>query len=460
MADTDRLGPHSIEAEEAVLGGILIDPASYEMVASYLQPADFYELKNAWIYETIGMMKKRGMAVDNITLAETIRNRKTSDGSNMLEAIGGHAYITYLVNSCATALYAETYARIIEAAGVRRRILKSAGAIAQVARDGESLVEDIIAESNKLLTRACARIQDKPVMTLANAASAYWDKLEMLAQGDTALGLPSGYPELDNLIMCLERGNLYLIAARPRVGKTMFMLNIARLIAQRQERPRVLFVSIEMTLDQLTNRLMAAESGIPSERLRSGQLAPQDWDKSLDAIAHFNSWQFYIEDAGNLTATKLRNLCLQHQREHGLDVVFVDYLQLMRGETRHKGDDGNRVQEVSEISRSLKLLARELNVPMVAASQLSRAIENRADKRPQLSDLRESGSLEQDADVVIFLYREELYDKHSAHKNQIDLIVDKNRHGQQGTVTMYWRGNTQTVIPKQNTTVSYVKDGR
>ncbi len=426
----EKIAPASPEAEEAVLGSILINPQAILEVAAFLQTSDFFIVRNGWVWDAICAVHERGEAIDNLTVIEELKHR------NQLDAIGGSAYITYLINNTPTHIHAETYGHIVERAAMRRRLLAAAGDIAQIALEENAEINDVIDQSESTLFQVTERRLRRELVPIQQAASDYFDRIEYLYNHqDEPLGLPTGFTDLDRLLGGLQRSDLIIVAARPGVGKTSFMLSIA-LNAAKLHGGRVAIFSMEMATEQLVQRLIAAETGINSQRLRLGNLDEREWGLFAEATGKLVNLHIYMDDTPAISIPQMRTKSRRLYREHGLDLIVVDYLQLMSGGTS-KND--NRVQEISYISRGLKELAREINVPVLAAAQLSRAVEQRTDKRPQLSDLRESGSIEQDADVVMFIYRDDLYDENSERQNQADILVSKHRNGPTGVITLYFR---------------------
>ncbi|HLY25859.1 MAG TPA: replicative DNA helicase [Aggregatilineales bacterium] len=388
----DKIAPNSPEAEEAILGSILINPDAILEVSSFLQGSDFFILKNQWVYEAICAVHERGEAIDNLTVIQELRNRER------LDHIGGSGYITYLINSTPTHLHAETYGRMVEIAAIRRRLLAAAGDIAQVALEKNAEVGEVIDQAESVLFAATERRLRRDLVPIQLAASEYYDRIEFLYNHqDEPLGLPTGFVDLDHLTGGLQRSDLCIVAARPGVGKTSFMLSVA-LNAARQGNGRVAIFSMEMSTEQLVQRLISAETTINSQKLRLGNLDEHEWGKFAEATARVAGLSVFMDDTPAMSIPQMRTKSRRLYREHGLDLIVVDYLQLMSGGV---GRNDNRVQEISAISRGLKELAREINVPVLAAAQLSRAVEQRSDKRPQLSDLRESGCLAGDSLVYL-----------------------------------------------------------
>lgn len=390
----DRLGPHSIEAEEAVLGSVLINPDVMTEISDVLKPDDFYELKHSWLWESMQALYDRGDEIDNLTVVEELRRRKH------LQDSGGPAYVAYLINNTPTYLYAETYARIVQRAAIRRGLIRAAGQIAQLAMEDDADVLDVISRAESTLFGVTEEKLRKDVIPMSQAVREYFDRVEQLYNNpNEAHGVPTYFTDLDQLLGGLQKSDLIIVAARPGVGKTSFLLSIA-LNAARKASARVAIFSLEMGREQLVQRFFASETQISSHRLRTGRLEEGEWDRFIEAADKLDPLRIYIDDTPGLSVQQMRARCRRLYREHGIDLILLDYLQLMNAGVS-TGRDSNRVQEVSAISRGLKELARELNVPVIAAAQLSRAVEQRSDKRPQLSDLRESGCLAGDTLVTL-----------------------------------------------------------
>ncbi|MDD2694482.1 MAG: replicative DNA helicase [Anaerolineales bacterium] len=423
--------PHSREAEEAVLGAVLINPDAYFDVASFLKSDDFYIHRNQWIWECFERLHERRMPIDFVTVSEDLEQM------GQLAEVGGVAYLTALVNNVPTSLHAEAYGKIVEADAIRRKMLSAANQIAKLAYQEEASVEMVMDEAEKAVFGVSERRLTRDLQLIKQVLSEYYDRIDQLAgRGDEIFGVPTGFIDLDRLLMGLQPSDFILVAGRPGTGKTALLLTAAKNAAQIHKKHVAIF-SLEMSNEQLVQRLIAQETGIDSQRLRTGKLEEQEWAVVTHAIEVLSDTRIFLDDTPALTPLQLRTKCRRLHLEHRLDLILVDYLQLMSSGTRSE----NRVQEVSYISRNLKVLARELNVPVVAAAQLSRAVEHRTDKEPQLSDLRESGSLEQDADIVMFIHRPEMYDKDTLRKNIAEIKVAKHRNGPTGTVEVIFRSN-------------------
>ncbi len=423
--------PHNREAEEALLGAILINPEAYYAVAPFLKPDDFYLQRNRWIWEAFTALHERRAPLDFITLSEEL------DQKGQLEEIGGPAFLSNLVSNVPTSLHAEAYGRIIEANAIRRRMLNAANQIAKLAYQEEKSVESVLDESEKAVFGVSERRMTRDLQSIKQALSDYYDRMDQLASQDEEYqGVPTGFIDLDRLLMGLQASDFILIAGRPGTGKTAFILSAAKNAAQIHKKHVAIF-SMEMSNEQVVQRLLAQETGIDSLRLRTGKLSEDEWSLLTHSIETLSDSIIFLDDTPALTPIQLRTKCRRLHLEYHLDLILVDYLQLMSSGMRNE----NRVQEVSYISRNMKILARELNVPVLAAAQLSRAIEQRTDKEPQLSDLRESGSLEQDADVVMFIHRPELYEKDTIKQNIAQIKVAKHRNGPVGTIELVFRNN-------------------
>ena len=425
----ERLPPQNVDAEEAVLGAILIDPDAIVRVATILNPEDFYREKHGWIYDTALTLHDRREPIDLLTVCDELDRR------DRLDEVGGPAFITALVNAVPTSIHAEHYARIVERTGTRRRLIEAAGQIAALAYQEADDVDEVVDRAEQVLFGVSERRISRELVPIKQVLSDYYDRIEYLTRHRGELiGIPTGFDRIDKLLGGLQRSDMVILAARPSVGKTSLALAFAHNAAKKHGQ-RVAFFSLEMSSEQVVQRIISAETGIDAQRLRRGEIAQDEWGRFMKATSDLAETYFYIDDTPGASALELRTKSRRLHAEVGVDLVVVDYLQLMRGDFRSE----NRVQEISSISRSLKALARELNVPVLALSQLSRSVESRTDKRPILSDLRESGALEQDADVVMFIYRDEMYNENTEWPNIADVIISKHRNGPTGTVQLYFR---------------------
>ncbi len=424
--------PANIEAERAVLGALLIDPDAILKVATFLRPQDFYREPHRWIYEALLALHERREPPDILTVQDELERQ------GHLEEVGGPAYLTELMNSTPTSLYVDHYARIVERTAVLRRLIHAAGQIAELAYEEANDVDDVVDRAEQIIFQISEHRSQRDLRPISTVMRDVVDRIDFLAthQG-TIMGVPTGFTLLDRMLGGLQKSDLIILAGRPGMGKTSLALSIAQNAAKRHG-ARVAIFSLEMSAEQLVQRLLSVESAIDSYRLRLGQIHEEEWPILLEAANTLANTRIFIDDTPGATVTEIRTKARRLYAEHGLDLILIDYMQLMSG-GRAVGRGENRQQEISYISRSLKELARELNVPVVAISQLSRAVESRSDKRPMLSDLRESGSIEQDADVVLFVYREDYYDEETDRQNIADIIVAKHRHGSTGTVSLYFR---------------------
>ena len=425
----ERLPPQNVEAEEAVLGALLIDPDAIIRLATILNPGDFYREKHGWIYDAMLNLHDRREPIDFLTVCDELERRE------QLNEVGGPAFITSQINAVPTSIHAEHYARIVERTATRRRLIDAAGQIAALAYQEADDVEEVVDRAEQILFGVSERRISRELVPIREVLSDYYDRIEYLTrhQGEM-IGIPTGFSDIDKLLGGLQRSDMVILAARPSVGKTSLALSFA-LNAAKKHKQRIAFFSLEMSDEQVVQRLISSETGIDSQRLRRGEIVEGEWGRFMKATSDLADTHFYIDDTPSISALELRTKARRLHAEVGLDLIIVDYLQLMRGDYRSE----NRVQEISTISRALKALARELNVPVLALSQLSRGVESRTDKKPILSDLRESGALEQDADVVIFIYRDELYNENTERKSIADIIVAKHRNGPTGSVALYFK---------------------
>jgi replicative DNA helicase len=422
---TDQLAPHSVEAEEAVLGSILINPDTLFEVMSFLQAEDFFIVRHAWIWEAMRNLHERRDPIDYLTVVSELEQM------GRLAEVGGAAYILSLINKTPAALNVEGYGRIVERMALRRRLIDAAGQIARVAHSEESDIDEVVSRAEQAIFEVTERRLTRELVPVKDAVSDYFDHVSFLARHqDEVMGVPTGFIDLDRMLGGLQKSDLVIIAARPGMGKSSMLSSII-LNAARQHQ-RVALFSLEMSNEQLVQRFVSAETNIPSHKLREGRLDEKDWAQFVAATQRVGNLLIHLDDTPALSTHELRTKARRLHLEYGLNLIMVDYLQLMTTPYRSE----NRVQEISFISRSLKQLARELNVPVVAASQLSRAVEQRTDKRPMLSDLRESGSIEQDSDVVVFIYRDVYYDPDSPEGNRAEIHIAKHRNGPTGAIDL------------------------
>ena len=423
--------PHSREAEEAVVGAVLINPEVYYDVAQFLQADDFYIHRLRWVWDAFTRLHETRTPVDLLTVSEELARM------DQLAEIGGPAYLTSLVNQVPTSLHADAYGHVVEAHSLRRKLLNAANSVATMAYDEETGIDDVMDDAEKAIFNVSERRMTHDVQPIKQVMSSVYDTIDELSKRDEEFfGVPTGFIDLDRLLSGLQPSDLLIIAGRPGQGKSGFLLSVARNAAVTHKKHVAVF-SLEMSNEQVAQRMISQETGIDSQRLRTGKLNDDEWPKFTHSIEMFSDTKIFLDDTPAVTPLQLRTKCRRLHMEYGLDLVIIDYLQLMGSEAH----SNNRVQEVSYISRSLKVLARELNVPVLTAAQLSRAIEQRSDKRPVLSDLRESGSLEQDADIVMFIYRPDQYEKETTKQNVAEIVVAKHRNGPVGSVELIFRPN-------------------
>lgn len=415
-----QIAPHSVEAEEATLGAILTNPEILFDVASILDTSDFFIVRNAWIWDAILAVRGRGADIDTLSVIDELRAR------GQLDLLGGAARIVQLFTGTPDWRHAETYARMVERAAVRRRLLAAAGEIAQSALEDNAELGDVIDRAESALFAVTERQRKGDVMHVGELASAYFDRVEKVSlERGKYQGLPTGYAELDNLLGGMHKKHLILIAARPGVGKTSLALNVALKVAR--QGGHVAVMSLEMDSDAVLNRICSVATGIDSKRLELGKLNEDEWARFANTIAEVQRLPLYLDDTPFVSIMQLRAKAHALKHRAGLDLLVLDYVQLLVADKRIE----NRTQELAHITRTLKILARELDAPVLACAQLSRAVEQRQDKTPMLSDLRESGSLEQDADAVMFLHPVD-------DMGRIDVLLRKNRNGPTGTAGLYF----------------------
>lgn len=425
VGTVEKLPPHNMEAEQSVLGSLLIDRDAVIRIASFLKPADFYSAGNGLIYEAILDLYNRRVPPDFVTIVDELTRR------DRLQDVGGITYLTELINAVPTAVHIEFYGHIVERTATLRRLIDAGATIVTIGFDDSIDVEDALDRAERAIFDVSQHRTVRDFVGIGEVLETYFDKLDTIQQNrGEVVGVPTGYVDLDKLTGGLQRSDLIILAARPSVGKTSLQLGIAHNAAVRAGKTVGIF-SLEMSAEQLVQRLLAMETGVDSHRLRMGFIDDSEWDQISRAFGRLAEANVFIDDTPSISVMELRSKARRLLAERGLDLVIVDYLQLLQGRRSE-----NRVQEISEISRSLKGLARELNIPVLALSQLSRAVESRTDHRPLLSDLRESGSIEQDADIVMFIYREELYDRETEKKGIAEVIVSKHRNGPTDTVNL------------------------
>ena len=426
-----RIPPHSVEAEQSVLGSILLDKEAMISVSETLVPEDFYKEAHKVIYESMLKLYNSQSEIDLITLTDELRDQ------GYLDDIGGIAYITSLSTVVPTTSNIKYYVNIVKEKSISRQLISAANDIINLGYDGSAKVEYVLENAEKKIFDIMQSKNQKGYTPIKDVLVESFTKLEELYNRKQHItGVPTGFAELDYKTAGLHGSELILVAARPAMGKTAFALNLATNAALRGNAPVAIF-SLEMSKDQLVNRILCSEAMVDSNKVRTGKLDEDDWVKLAGAIGPLSEAEMYIDDTPGISVMEIRTKCRKLKMEKNIGLVVIDYLQLVQGNKR----TASREQEISEISRSLKILAKEINVPVIALSQLSRAVEQRPDHRPMLSDLRESGAIEQDADIVMFLYRDDYYNKESEKKDIAEVIIAKQRGGQTGTVELLWMGN-------------------
>ncbi|KAF3304742.1 replicative DNA helicase [Carnobacterium sp. PL17GRE32] len=431
--------PQSIEAEQAVLGAILLDSDVFISVLEYVSADDFYSRANQLIFEAMEELNRDDEAIDALTVQQKLNNM------HMLEKVGGYEYIFQLANDTPTAANAEYYARIVEEKSLLRKLIQASNKIARESFEQEESVSVILDEAEKSILNVAENRNRNGFIHIRDVVFESMQNLDDLSKnGQDVTGIPTGYPDLDAMTAGLQPEELIILAARPAVGKTAFALNIAQNVATKQDGVVAVF-SLEMGAGSLVNRMICAEGSINAGHLRTGQLTEDEWSDLIVASGALSEADIYIDDTPGIRVTEIRSKSRRLLKERGrLDLIVIDYLQLIEGSGKR---NENRQQEVSDISRQLKKIAKELHVPVIALSQLSRGVEQRQDKRPVLSDIRESGSIEQDADIVAFLYRDDYYERGEGEEddgggeprledNIVEVIIEKNRSGARGTVKL------------------------
>jgi replicative DNA helicase len=426
-----RVPPQNIEAEMSVLGSLMLDKDAIVKIADLVRPEDFYKDANRLIYETMLELFEDREPIDVLSLSNKLEEKKK------LEEVGGSGYLTDLVNSVPTASNIIHYAKVVQKKSLLRKLIAAASEIVEMGFQESEDVEKVLDEAEQRLFSVSQKYVKADFVPLKTYLESAFNRIDELHKGDRDIrGVPTGFSDLDNILAGLQKSDLVILASRPSIGKTSLSLDIARHVALQKKIPVGIF-SLEMSSDQLVDRLLAAEARVDAWRIRTGRLRSSDdeddFAKIGEAMGILSEAPIYIDDSARANVMEMRTLARRLQSEHNLGLIIIDYLQLMEGRS-----SDNRVQEVSEISRSLKGLARELNIPVLALSQLSRAVENRSPQIPKLSDLRESGSIEQDADVVMFLYREDREKPDTPNKNIIQVIVSKHRNGPLGTASLYF----------------------
>jgi len=433
MADKEvaigKVPPQNLDAEKSLLGAVLIDEETIADISEHVTFKDFYEKRHGIIYGAMMRLYEKHQPVDLLTLTEELKRKKE------LDTVGGSAYLTELTNYVPTSAHAEAYAELVAQKAVRRRLIKASGEISELGYDEETTTQELLEKAEAELFSVSDQTLKQDLVSIESILTESFDRMEELHRNKGALrGVRTGYRDLDNMTAGLQRSDLIVLASRPAMGKTTLVTNLAYNVATIAKQP-VLFFSLEMSKEQLVDRMLADASGVDAWNIRTGNLSDDDFSKLSEAMGELAEAPIFIDDTPGLSVLEMRTKARRANHEQPLGLVIVDYLQLMQGSGR---SDGNRVNEVGEISRGLKLIARELNVPVIALSQLSRSVESRSPQIPQLADLRESGSIEQDADIVMFIYREAYYNPETERENITDLIIAKHRNGPTGKIELYF----------------------
>ncbi|GAA0702462.1 replicative DNA helicase [Paraclostridium ghonii] len=438
MEDIGRIPPHSVESEQSILGSILLDKEAIITVTETIKPEDFYKEAHKIIYECMMKLNNKSEPIDLITLTEELKKQ------GHLEDIGGISYITSLSTIVPTTSNVKYYADIVKEKSVLRKLIKVSNDILNLGYDSSIKVEDILEKAEKRIFDISQEKSSEDFQTINSVLMDTYDMIEKLyTNKEDITGITTGFEDLNKKTNGLQRTDLILVAARPAMGKTAFSLNLVQNAALKGNASVAVF-SLEMSKEQLVQRMLSAQSHVELKKIKTGNLDENDWPRIIDAMSVLSNASIYIDDTPGIRIGELRSKCRKLKIEKGLDLILIDYLQLMEGD----GGNESRQQEISKISRSLKIIAKELNCPVVALSQLSRAPEQRSDHRPMLADLRESGAIEQDADIVMFLYRDEYYHPDSERKNIGEIIIAKNRHGETGSVELVWLGEIQKFANK------------
>lgn len=431
MADQiSKIPPQNIEAEQSVLGSLLMDRDAMLKIGDFLKSDDFYREDHGIIYEAIATLYSKRKPVDVLTLTDELEKEKK------LKSVGGASYLTTLVNAVPTAANVVTYAQIIQQKATLRRLISAASTIAELGFDENSELESVLDRAESSLFAVSQKYVKQYFTPIKDILSDSFDRIDKLHKEKGVLrGVPSGFRDLDSLLAGFQNSDLIILAARPSIGKSSLALNFVDYVACEMKIPAAIF-SLEMSKEQVIDRFLCMRGNVDSWKLRTGNLEDEDFGRLNYAMGALSEAPIYIDDTPIINIMEIRTKARRLQSEQGLGLIVIDYMQLMQGSSKNSD---NRVQEVSEISRGLKGLARELNIPVIALSQLSRAVEHRPDKRPMLADLRESGSIEQDADVVMFIYRDDYYDQDTEQKNIAEVLIRKHRNGPTGDVQLFWK---------------------
>lgn len=433
MADITRIPPHSVESEQSILGSILLDKDAIITVAETITPTDFYKDAHRIIYESMMALNNKNEPIDMVTLTDELRKR------GYLDDIGGVTYLTSLSTIVPTTSNVKYYADIVKEKSVLRQLIKASNDIINLGYGSGESAENVLDFAEKKIFDISQERTNDDFKPINQVLMDTYDMIESIYSNKSDVtGVTTGFKDLNKKINGLQRTDLILVAARPAMGKTAFALNLVQNAAIKGNASVAVF-SLEMSKEQLAQRMIAAQSNVELKKMKTGTLNDADWPRIISAMAVMSDAKIFIDDTPGIKINELRSKCRKLKMEQGLDLVMIDYLQLMESDSKNE----SRQQEISKISRSLKILAKELDCPVVALSQLSRATEQRADHRPVLSDLRESGAIEQDADIVMFLYRDEYYHSDSEKKDLAEIIIAKNRHGETGSVELVWMGSIQ-----------------
>ena len=426
-----KMMPQSVEAEEAVLGAILVNPASLGRIVEFLKPESFYKPAHKYIYESVLDLFKKSEPIDIVTVSENLRNK------DELDKAGGRTYINDLALNVVTTANVEYYAKIIQEKEIKRALINAGSEIVSMSYESDDTTR-VLDDAQKLIFNIAAQKDTVDLVAIQDLVVSSYEEIEnRFNNRDELTGVTTGFYDLDNITSGLQKSDLIILAARPSMGKTAFALNLAQNVALKGKKGVAIF-SLEMPKQQLVKRMLCAEAEVESDRVRTGNLQPKDWEKIVDAMTRLSDARIYIDDSSGLTAIDIKAKCRRlMMEEKDLGLIVIDYLQLMEG-----GNPNDRNQQISAISRSLKGLARELDVPIIALSQLSRGVEQRPDKRPMLSDLRDSGAIEQDADIVMFIYRDEYYNRDDVdNKGKAEVIIAKHRNGSVGKIDLLFQAN-------------------
>lgn len=428
-----KLPPQNVDAEEAILGAVLSNPVCLNKIADLIRPDSFYKPANRLIYAAIVELFSRNQAIDIVTVSEKLNEQ------DKLDLAGGRAYINDLAWNVVTTANVEYYAKIVQEKAIKRELINAGSEIVEMAYDNQS-TEATLDNAEKLIFNIAQKKATTDLVSVKDLVITSYEQISYRYEHrDELLGVPTGFYDLDAMTSGLHKSDLIILAARPAMGKTAFVLNIAQNVGLRAKRPVAIF-SLEMPKEQLVQRMLCSEAEVDSQKLKTGNMQAKDWEKLTTAMNLFADAPIYIDDCAGATVMDIRAKCRRlAMEEKDLGLVVIDYLQLMDGGSG--GKESNRNQEISAISRGLKLLARELGVPVIALSQLSRSVEQRQDKKPMLSDLRESGSIEQDADIVMFIYRDEYYNKEDTeNRGKAEVIIAKHRNGSVGSIELLFQG--------------------